>query len=340
MGNEQIKNQMVRNVQKIREGHVLNDHEDVNRPFIECLALEMETDSFVRMFFEELEKHVQRIRRARGVEFERQARELDEVIEKFAQKKMEIVEKLKRSGVSMSENVLGHVYDLSDFMLGEQRYERKQFDYAAFFNKLELTREMLSDPNYTGFRDKYEKQKAKNETVRPRIAEIKRQLRRNKVFTRDSDKELEALKKELRDLEYELEEEEYLRRETSAFESLTPEQKELILQYLEADDAIRKGADEINSLIKKFRDSIPPKSDMEVMNEAMDRMVANGMNEDDLLKLFGRLDRIELRRRRGDYQSRKKVQTKSMEVASTFVQEVYEIDKVRGQKELKPKERE
>ena len=334
---KKFNNQMVSNVRKQREGHVLRNTGDRNRPFIECLVEEMQRDEFLKRFFDTLEGHVQRIKRAKGVEYERQAREMDELVSKFVQKKAEIVAKLIRSGVQLDENVLGPIYDMGKFELGKGVTDYKRLDYAAFFNGIQLTPEILSNPEDTTFRDNYEKAKAKAEGLDERAEELKRELRRNKIgFGEDRDKRRASLEKELRQVRHDIDAVGHCKRDLERFESLTSEQKALILQYLETNQAIERGVDEINRLLEEFKISIPRETDMVVMNEALNRMSANGMNEQDLLKIFEKLDSIEIRRRRGEFESRSKIDTRRYESAETFVQDVYEIDKLRFEGQGEP----
>jgi hypothetical protein len=113
------------------------------------------------------------------------------------------------------------------------------------------------------------------------------------------------------------------KRDLETFESFTPEQKELIIQYFEATDSIDKGVSAIRELQKTRRNAAPPLTDLSVMDKALDRMVEGGMTEEDLTEVFNRIDKIRAQRNAGAYDKRKYVGKRGLYVMKTFLKDVY-----------------
>ena len=107
------------------------------------------------------------------------------------------------------------------------------------------------------------------------------------------------------------------------FNGFTPEQRDLLIQYFEATEAIDKGVSSINESQKESRKAAPEKSDLTIMDETLTRMVNGGMTEEDLSEIFRRIDNVMANRESGLYDRRERVTLSSLPVMKTFLKEIY-----------------
>ena len=328
-----VRNQIVSDVQKKRENIKIGYAKEPKRPLVECLVLEMEEDEYLRKFFTILNRHVQRVRCTYGAEYEREAMKLHDTVQKFYAKRVEIAARIKASGLAMNENVLGPMYNLGDFNDGSFGYETNRFDYTDKFGGLRITKDMINNPNDTTFKDRYEKKKAENIGKAERQKELKRRLRIKRLFGRIFTFGRRKVAEEIEDLRYEidhigmdLENEEHYERDYQKYRNLTRGQKGLIYQYLVTTDAIDKGVDAIGACFRRFEESKPPITDMEVLEQAFDRMVSNGMNAEDVERVMERIDDVVQKRRLGMYDKKRRITLKKDTLESVFLDKIYGFD--------------
>lgn len=325
-------NEVVRNVQMKREGVQMAFADDVKRPLIECLLIEMEGNEYLRNFFGALKGHAQTVRKASGADYDREVRKIHEQVQKFAAKKAEIVESLKARGITVNENVLGPTYTIAG-TLGGKDYARYEYDYAYSFSGVEVKKEMLLNPNDSTFKDRYETAKAKIPEREERIQELKKKLRRQRIFGRFLAPNGDEYKKQISGLKVDIETErleigvvDRYKKEYDFFRNLTPGDRQLILQYFETRDAIRKGADAINEHQKEAEAKKPAIYDAKVIDQALERMQANGMSEDDIRTIFETLDDVTQKRRLGFYDKAIRKNPSGYEVETAFLRDIYGFD--------------
>ena len=98
-----IQNQVVKNVQMKRTTIPVVDVE-AHRPFIECMVLATNDDPRLKEFFSVLEKEIEAVIRSKGISYEKQERQIAELVESFYQKRQQLASKLKASGIKFVEN--------------------------------------------------------------------------------------------------------------------------------------------------------------------------------------------------------------------------------------------
>lgn len=341
------KNQIVRNVQMRREGLAMAYARENKRPFVECVILESEDNEYLRDFFNVLEKHIQRIRRASSIEYEREARKIHEQVQRFALKRAELVERLNAAGLKINENILGPVYDLGDFGPSLE-YQRYEFNYTDVFGGLRIEKQMLLDPNDTTFKDRYEAEASQRQEKVDRIKKLKSKLRAKTVVgrigaeSRDAYKdELSTLRDEISHLQLDLKALERYERDYRVYSSMSAGTKRMILQYYEITEAIKKGVDAIKKCHERFERSKPPLTSLSVMDNAFGRMEDNGMIEEDVERVMELLDDVAHKRRLGLYDRKKKVSVYNREIPQTFLTDIYGFDEEKEQAQTRnvPQER-
>ena len=156
-------------------------------------------------------------------------------------------EKAEKTGVKFEQEYKGikliefhHVKKLADSSLNYSYNFTKSLEVCKLFNGLALTEEMLKDPDYSGFRDEYERIKQLRVHPENEADDLKAKLEENKKKLRFSIFRRNALKRENEEIEERLSKIERDKKaieeaeeKRDAFASLTPEQKELILEYLQ-----------------------------------------------------------------------------------------------------------
>ena len=108
---------------------------------------------------------------------------------------------------------------------------------------------------------------------------------------------------------------------------------------METNEAIRKGVRAIDQCHDRFEKSKPPVTDPNVLEEAFDRMQANGMNAEDVEKVMSTLDEVTQKRKLGFYDKMKKVNTNKRNVERAFLDEAYGFDEEKERAEIKDNDR-
>ena len=337
------RNEVVRNVQMKRENRPMAYADETKKTLAECLLMEMEENETLRNFFGALSNHISIVRNVSASNYEREARKIHEQVQKIAAKKAEIVARIRANGITLNENVLGPVYTMTGYGNGHE-YQRYEFDYAYRFSGVEIKKEMLTNPNDTTFKDKYEKANAMVPERKAKIADLKRQLRKFRLLGRFTHPDGRSYKEELTRLKVDIEREELsiravdrYKRDYEFFNGLTTGERELILNYFKLKDLIAKGVDAINMFHKKAEAEKPPVYDKDVIEKALDRMQANGMIEEDMQRVFEIIDDVAQKRRLGFYDKKRSVSGKK-DIANAFLTEFYGFDERAENAIIKAKE--
>lgn len=313
-----IQNQVVKNVQMKRTTIPVVDVE-AHRPFIECMVLATNDDPRLKEFFSVLEKEIEAVIRSKGISYEKQERQIAELVESFYQKRQVISSKLKASGIKFVENFLGPSYTLHGF---DDSFERREFDYALIFNGLMLSKDELLNPDKAPFEADYEKALKQVAEMDEESEEIKRTLKRPSVIF-GSRKTYKDLRSRLSYLKSHRNYADIAKRKLDTFNGFTAEQRDLLIQYFETTEAIDKGVRSMNESQKESRKVAPEKTDLTIMDEALTRMVNGGMTEEDLSEIFRRIDNVMANRESGLYDRRERVSLSSLTVMKTFLKEIY-----------------
>lgn len=306
------------------------------KSYPECVLEEMNSDEVLRSFFTTLKRNMQLYRREQASEQEESARKTAEIVDKYKVERDRIVQEIKDSGIVCQ---IGYpiTYSLERFEIEkENNYGQTIFDTIARFNGIELTKEILENPDDTTFKDRYEKKKAYNDKLRAKKEEKEKELKRQELLLKiipfkrwERENKIANIRSELRGFEREFEEEERLRKEMETFDSLTPEQRKLILDYFAVTDCIRKGATEINNEVYEFERKLPPLGQKEVVEEGLERTMREmGMGEEEITDIFMRLDKVAIKRFRDEYSTGRSHYSgePTRIVIESFIKNIYEED--------------
>ena len=335
----------IMNERKERVGHNKENRfikEIYKRPFYECLKIEMEEDFILADFFKKLDGYVQRVRRLRGSQYEREAKKTAEMVERLAKKQQELASRIKGKGITMLEFSNG--YRLNDFELGtEFTFQDIDHNYSNIFNGLRVTKEMLQNPNDTTFEDKLKEEQDKNVERRKRIAELKAEYRSKRfplMFTSKGRSELEELRNNIGQLEFAIKGEDNRAKDLETWNGFSPDDRALMVDYLEVTSSVNKGIDVIRGLVKKFEREIPKRNDPTVIHEALGRMVQDGMTEEDFRTIFEKIEAVALKRDAGVYGRKYISGDRRDTLVDGFVMNVFDVDgKLKREKEDSEREK-
>lgn len=309
-------------------------------PYLDCVDIEMQDDPKMMEFFENLMWNAQTIRREKGKSIEDEAKKFDETIVKFEEERAKLVTQMQEAGIE-TQVTDSYSYSLAVFEVdkkSEEKSKPKEIPIIGRFNGLYLKEAMLSNPNYTGLRDNYEKLKAECDEHREKQPQLEKKIKRTEFWLRVLPFGKDNLNQRLKDLKYELRNyadaynrEEEAKNKSEIFDALTPEQKELILKYIKATDCIRTAGYEIYSKGREFHYNIPKIDDKEVIEKALERTVQQGsITEEDIMDIFTKLDRVAIRRFRGEYDSRVRFSSCSLsdreKTIRGFIKHIYDED--------------
>jgi len=296
------------------------------KPYIDSVMREiMYYDGMgLEEFALKLDFYCREMKAKKGEKYAKEAEKCMSLIEECNAKRKKMQEELVEMGVTLG-GMKYFSFDYCDFtyvttdgtrVSGLQKYKDKSsmvvFHAADTFNGLKLTDEMLTDPNNTYYRDRYEDLAQKYEPIEGEraalIEEIERKEKRLKyTFFNKEEKEADItkLKEKLAEIDRKLAELEQAKMECETFEKLTPQQKKKISEYLGLVDSMIKTA----SMISKYGREYEKVSivhdyeyEKETIEEGLSEMIEKeGMSEEDIDELFKKLDLIAIRRNRGEY---------------------------------------
>ena len=305
-----------------------------NRSYADCVRYEIEEDEELKKFFDDLEETVEKVRNAHVKSYTERAIELDGVLKKYESQMQEMKKKLEEEGVEV-ETGRSSSYNLSRIGCeGNDVYT----DYAVpkSFNGLRLSKDMVENPNDETYKRKFEdldKQTAEKEAEK---AELEKELRRLERLKRipftdkyELDNKIKKIKEKISDNASFFERKEEAKRNLDTFNSLTPEQRKDIASYLEATGLLYEGTRAIRDCAYHFDREKPDKGSPEIMEEALAEMDGKGYTEEELNKIFLKLDRIAIRRYRGEYRSRSSIWSpKYKGTLEGFIKHVYDTDEM------------
>ena len=299
--------------------------------YLKCLSIEMENDPELKDFFDRLGVKVEEVRVESGKEKEKQVADLIEVVKKYQEKKVELEEQLKEAGIELGNLGRGYCYCKSPMSSQEVEYESISRYYL--FNGLTLSIRNVRDPEDKQFETNYESAKRICEEGLPEYIENQKQVRRKVALNKiplirsyDREKDVETLQYNIERYERDMKAEEEAKVNLEKFRALTPEQKKLIGDYLEVCGSIEKGCLAISEARRTYSYTLPQRSDKQVIEEAIAKMEKEGLTEEQIMAIFQKLDRVAIRRNRGEYDALNSRRYSTDEVVRGFVTHVYEED--------------
>jgi len=250
------------------------------------------------------------------------------------------LDRIKASGIQVNEYD-NRAYSLDEFDLN---ITEREFNYAnikgvSTFNGLRIT---TADIENDSFRKRYEAQKAKCDELRKEKEELERKLKRQEtlkkyiIFGRyDREEEIRDIYKRLDQIEKEIGKEKELEREFKTYEAFTPEQIKDIKDYLDASASIGRGINSIRANIYQFGQQIPQLGDKEVLDNALNATMEElGMGEEEIADVFRRMDKVAIKRQRGEYEYSYKTREyrssyrtgRFSSLVESFIKNIYEED--------------
>ena len=308
--------------------------------YLDCVIQEIQEDEVLQKFFGTLLKNAQIYRRSKGVEYEDAAKEMDGLIGRYVEERQKVLDRIKASGIQVNEYD-NRAYSLDEFDLN---ITEREFNYAnikgvSTFNGLRIT---TADIENDSFRKRYEAQKAKCDELRKEKEELERKLKRQEtlkkyiIFGRyDREEEIRDIYKRLDQIEKEIGKEKELEREFKTYEAFTPEQIKDIKDYLDASASIGRGINSIRANIYQFGQQIPQLGDKEVLDNALNTTMEElGMGEEEIADVFRRMDKVAIKRQRGEYEYSYKTREyrssyrtgRFSSLVESFINNIYEED--------------
>lgn len=305
-----------------------------NKSYADCVRYEIEEDEELRKFFDDLEASVETVRNGHVRQYTERAIELDGVLKKYASQMGELKKKLEEDGVKVStEKTLSYRLSRIGHMESD---EATSFDMPITFNGIRLSKEMFENPNDRTYQNNYDDLDRQTEEKEKEKVELEKELRklerREKIpFTNkyEINSRIRQVKIKMEANKEFFERKEKAKRELEIFNSLTPDQRKTITDYLGAAKALQEGLRAIRDCERYFEREKPEKDNKEIMEEALVEMEKKGYTEEDLNKVFLKLDRTAIRRYRGDYSKASSIwNPKYKGTLEGFIRHAYDTDEM------------
>jgi hypothetical protein len=277
-----------------------------NKTYTDCVRYEIERDEELRKFFDDLDSTIERVRNGHVRQYTERAVELDKVLKKYGSQMEEIKKKLEESGVEVkTKRTLAYILSRIGYI---ESNEPTDYEVPVTFNGIRLTKEMLENPDDKTYQNRYDDLEKQTEEKEKEKAQLEKELRRLERRERIPFTNKYEINNKKRQVKLKLEEnEEYFQRKEQArkeleiFNSFTPDQRKTITDYLGAERALQDGLKAMRECARYFESEKPDKDSKEIMEEALVEMGKNGYSEEDLNKIFLKLDRVAIKRYRGEY---------------------------------------
>lgn len=310
-------------------------------PYLDCLLYEIDSDEKLAYFFKTLKENAEKLREESRSSDRDEAQEIASMVERYQEGRAQIEKRLTDSGIEV-KGIDSKSYSMDSFRIVSKESSYGRYDYITTrtsFNGLELTLDRLNNPD---FKEKYESQKGKCDELRVQKAMKEKELSRQQSLLKylpfgkpDRRLQIAKIKDALKSIEEELALEEKYRKEMEIFESFTPEQLEDIRKYLEATDCMSRAIDSINAKAREFRGKLPSIDEKDIVERAFNNTIEElGLEEADIADIFRRMDRVAIRRNRGEYQGKGRyyeyrsygIEGARKDLVRGFVKHVYEED--------------
>ena len=301
------------------------------RPFIDSIMRDMMYGDETRLFkfAMRLDEYCRRVKAKKGIRIVRRAEKWMDLLEECNQKRNKIIEEIIQMGIDMDdeydrsigyfgflmnvfsyENALGN--KISMLMNHNEANANSKFTQCNYFNGIFLTEEMLNDPDSNVYRDEYERRVKENEGLLSErevlyieIEEKEEKLKRTLFHKKEIEAEIIELKRRLKTVEIMIADEMSAKRKYNTFNKLTSEQESKIIEYMKMTKKMRKIASVISRLGLKFQEEATIQEneyDIDTVTDGFDYMVQkDGMTEKDIQAIFRKINKVAIRRNRGDY---------------------------------------
>lgn len=304
---------------------------DYSKSYVDCVIAELDNDDVLKNFFENLLNNVQSYREEQGSEKKKEGEDILALLKGYCEGRAELVRRLNELGVKVEE-FRPTKYDVTGFELDtKKRYD--SVPTGATFNGIGLTLDELDNPK---FEEEYENQKTKCDEIRANLPKLERKIKIQRILDKiigseKTSSNLRVSTSEKMFREDDLYHEEQLKKRLDTYKSFTPEQLQEIHKYLEATQYIEKAINLLKTKIGEFESAIPDISEKRVIEEALSRTMAElGLGEEEIAEIYKRLDRVAIRRFRGEYDDDKSYsrdfETPQRRMLRGFIKHVYEED--------------
>ena len=307
----------------------------------ECVNLELSEDNELKEFFNLLMRNVQKVRADKKSDIAREGTNILPWIDKYEEAREQALEILEKSGVTLGTKEYHLTVPVNGFDLPESDFKEQYKNYPTCFefNGIRLNKTILDDPDY--FKTRYEKAHNVAEGSRALISSYERELKDlelmqkfNPFYREKRSRKINEINEQIKQLSEDLRKEEEAKRELDVFEGFTDEQKKELKFYFEATDIMRKASDSVKGLVSKFLKELPRVDDKDILDEAFAKTIEDeDLTEDDILNIFKRLDKVAIKRYRGEYDGRYYIKQHDYARRGTrddmiegFIKHIYEED--------------
>ncbi len=318
--------------------------------FYACVEHELREDTELREFFQELYKKMHEVRNEATKDYPVKAEKFVEIADKYRAERQRIQEELIKLGVKFEGyDNLGSIsvkqfssednHNPSFSVLNRNRgngiwghSDRKHYERRASINGLET--KYISESLVM---EEYPETKLNIATEELRINKEKRanlkkeydKLAKRRLFVNEDKKthRLKVLSNQMSELDNTIGQNELAIKLHTFAAGLTDDQKKELVKYLRAEEGIRGACNGAMSLLSNFGRALPKFKDEKVMFAALQLMENEGLTEERITSIFRTLDKIAIRRERGEYSSSlSKDNYEDSEILKLFIKKVYEAD--------------
>ena len=324
---------------KSEESHHYSSSSKRELSYTECLFQEMiyENPKLLE-FFEKLDSAVTE---AIGELTPEQSKHLEEclaLLGKYKEQLNGVVKKIGETGLSvdnLSYGVYRSAYD--------GRYNRAYT--SVTFDGVRIPKNMAENPNDKTYEDEYNQVLEKNRDLlmaeietRSNIARLEKRLNGHyfiRSHREDDEREYAKAKQKLEDIKYAKEKVEAAKKKRDVVAKLTPEQRKLIVEFY----SIIEPIEQVSELIETHSRAVckarkeNPRDKKEIIERAFEILGAReNLSKEDIAELFDELDRIAIRRNRGEYSERyetyeqSQVKDRLRGTVHGFIKHIYEAD--------------
>lgn len=251
-------------------------------------------------FMAKLFEQVQHTSKEKIDEFTSKADECANLIGRNVKNKNALEKRLESIGISLGFPL---EYSLALGQFHTPKGNRSSFQLYQEFNGCRLSREMLTDEGIEELRNEYSMLRGRSKTQASETTEIETQLKiderklKHSILARtkmELKSQIDNEKDRLDLLLSQKREEQKVGETLEVIEHLTPVQRQEIMRYLEASDALTATAKLIYSYKKMMGDIRTSKSNDIIIPEAFMKMVEeDGLSRDDVIGIFSIFNRIE-----------------------------------------------
>lgn len=310
-----------------------------DKPYIECLLQEMihenpELLEFLKKFDSATEEAIAE----RVSEPTKHLEECQTLLKKYEQQLNEVTKKLEEDGIEVVSPRYG---------INCSRYYDPYFktDIRLTFNGVRIPKAMAENPDDRTYEREYDRLREENKELyasevetRSTVEKLERRLK-GYYFTKkrriEDEEKYKKAKQEIRKILDARKNEAEAKKKRDVIAKLTPEQRELIVEFYSITEPIEK----VLELIRKHSETIQetkrrnPKDRKEIIERAAEILGAReNIGKEEVERIFDELDKVAIRRNRREYEhvrgtyDQEQLKYKLRSSVQGFIKHIYEAD--------------